>query len=99
MSWLLSTCYSGRWGICVFFSYGFLRVDAQQWDGWRMSLNHRKQPILVSSTEMDEPTACYTEWRKSEREKQILYINAYLWSLEKNGTDEPICRAAIETKR
>ena len=26
---------------------------------------------------------CDTEWSKSEREKQILYINAYMWSLEK----------------
>ena len=29
---------------------------------------------------------------KSEREKQILCINPYMWNLE-NGTDEPICRA------
>ena len=33
----------------------------------------------------------------SEREKQILYFNAYLWNLE-NGTDEPVCRAEIETQ-
>ena len=25
------------------------------------------------------------------------YINAYIWNLE-NGTDEPICRAEIETQ-
>ena len=25
----------------------------------------------------------YTEWSKSEREKQILYIKAYMWNLEK----------------
>ena len=30
----------------------------------------------------------------TEREKQILYINVYMWNLEK-GTDEPTCRAAI----
>ena len=30
----------------------------------------------------------------TEREKQIMYINVYMWNLEK-GTDEPICRAAI----
>ena len=34
---------------------------------------------------------------KSEREKQILYINAYMWNLE-DGTDKPICRAGIEMK-
>ena len=32
---------------------------------------------------MDEPRAYYTEWSKSEREKQILYINAYIWNLER----------------
>ena len=26
---------------------------------------------------------CYTEWNKSEKEKQISYINAYMWNLEK----------------
>ena len=30
---------------------------------------------------MDEPGACYIEWSKSE--KQISYINAYIWNLEK----------------
>ena len=34
---------------------------------------------------------------KSEREKQILYINTYIWNLEK-WYDEPICRAGIETE-
>ena len=32
---------------------------------------------------MDEPRACYTERSKSEREKQILYINTYVWNLRK----------------
>ena len=32
---------------------------------------------------VDEPGAYYTEWSKSEREKQILYITAYIWNLEK----------------
>ena len=32
---------------------------------------------------MDETTAYYTEWNKSERERQILYINAYIGNLEK----------------
>ena len=33
----------------------------------------------------------------SEREKQI-YINAYLWNLEKNGIDEPVFKAEIKTQ-
>ena len=32
---------------------------------------------------MDEPRACPTEWNKSKREKQILYIKAYTWNLGK----------------
>ena len=32
--------------------------------------------------EVDEPRAYYTEWSKSERERQISYINAYIWDLE-----------------
>ena len=35
---------------------------------------------------------------KSEREKQISYINAYMWNLG-NGTDEPFCRVEIETQK
>ena len=31
---------------------------------------------------MDEARAYYTEGIKSERERQILYINAYIWNLE-----------------
>ena len=34
-------------------------------------------------SEVDEPRACYTEWSKSERERQTLLINAYIWDLEK----------------
>ena len=36
-------------------------------------LSHKKECIWVSSNEVDEPTACYTDWSKSEREKQISY--------------------------
>ena len=48
-------------------------------------LSHKKGHIWVSSNEVDEPRAYYTEWSKSEREKQISYINTYntyIWNLE-----------------
>ena len=32
---------------------------------------------------MGEPRAYYTEWSKSERERQILYSNTYMWNLER----------------
>ena len=38
-------------------------------------LSRKKEQIWVSGSEVDEPRACYTEWNKSERQKQILYIN------------------------
>ena len=46
-------------------------------------LSYKEEHIWVSSNEVDETGACYTEWSKSERQRQILYINAYLWNLEK----------------
>ena len=32
---------------------------------------------------MDESRPCYTEWNKSEKEKQVSYINTYTWNLER----------------
>ena len=43
-------------------------------------LSYKKEHIWVSSNEVDEPRAYYTEGGKSER--QILYINTYIWDLE-----------------
>ena len=45
-------------------------------------LSYKKEHIWVSPNEVDEPGAYYTEWSKSERERQILYINTYIWNLE-----------------
>ena len=42
-----------------------------------------KKNIWVSSNEVDETGAYYTEWSKSGKEKQISYIKAYIWDLEK----------------
>ena len=46
-------------------------------------LSHKKEQIWVSCSEVDEPRASYTEWSKSENEKQVLYINTYIWNLDK----------------
>ena len=45
-------------------------------------LSHKKEHMWVSSHEVDEPRACYTEWSKLEREKQISYVNTYIRNLE-----------------
>ena len=42
-------------------------------------LSHKKEYIWVSSSEVNEPRACYTEWSKSERENQISYINTHIY--------------------
>ena len=36
-------------------------------------LTYKKEHIWISSNELNEPGAYYTEWNKSEREKQISY--------------------------
>ena len=46
-------------------------------------LSHKKEQIWVSSSKVDKPTACYTKWSKSEREKQISDVNTHIWNLEK----------------
>ena len=46
-------------------------------------LSHTKERNWVICRDVDGPRECHTEWSKSEREKQILYINAYMWNLEK----------------
>ena len=49
----------------------------------RVLLSYKNECIWVSSKEVDESRAYYTEWSKSERETQISYINAYMWNLER----------------
>ena len=39
--------------------------------------------VWISSNEVDETGAYYTEWCKSERKTPIQYINAYIWNLER----------------
>ena len=42
---------------------------------------HKKECIWVSSNEVDEPGDYYTECNKKDR--QILYINSYIWNVER----------------
>ena len=55
----------------------------------------KKECIWVSLNEVDGPRACFTEWSKLERERQILCINTS-YGIQKDSTDEPFFRAAIE---
>ena len=49
----------------------------------RLLLSHKQEQIWVSPSEVNKLRAYYTEWSKSEREKQISHISAYVWNLEK----------------
>ena len=46
-------------------------------------LSHSKEYIWISSNEVDETGAYYTEWSKPERKTPIQYTNAYIWNLER----------------
>ena len=49
-------------------------------------LSHKREHIWVSSNEVNEPRAFYTEWSKSEIEREISYINTYI----RNQEDFPV---------
>ena len=64
-------------------------------------LSHKKKRNWVICSEVDGPRDCHTEWSKSEREKQILYANTYIWNLrnkQKNGHEEPRGKRGIKTQ-
>ena len=47
--------------------------------------SHKKEQNLAIHRDMDGSRVCHTEGSKSEREKQMSYINSYTQNLE-NGT-------------
>ena len=49
----------------------------------KMPLSYWKESIWISSNEVDETGAYYTEWSKPERKTPIQYTNAYIWNLER----------------
>ena len=50
-----------------------------------MLFSHKKKRFWVSSSEVNEPRAYYTEGSKSEREQQISYISAHDTAREGEG--------------
>ena len=46
-------------------------------------VSHKKEWIWVGWTEVDELKACFTDWSKSGRGKQVSFIIMYIWNLEK----------------
>ena len=87
LSWLLWLCSivwsQGVWFLQLRFFpsrllclFGVFCVSIQ-------ILNHKKEWNPAICRDVDGPRDCHTEWSKSEREKQISYINTYTWILEK----------------
>ena len=56
-----------------------------------------KRNEIGSFVEMWMDTETVIQSEVSQKEKQISYINAYMWNLEE-CTDEPVCRAETETQ-
>ena len=56
-------------------------------------LSDKKEHIWVSPGEADEHRAYYTEGSKSEKNKYRLL--KHIHGIEKDVTDEPVCRAAM----
>ena len=57
----------------------------KQWYIYTMEyyLAVKKEYIWISSNEVDETGANYTEWSKPERKTPIQYTNVYIWNLER----------------
>ena len=58
----------------------------------------KKEQNCVICRDVDGPRDCHTEWRKSEREKQISYANTYIWNLKKKVYVEPRGRKGLRTQ-
>ena len=43
----------------------------------------KKESIWISSNEVDETGAYYTDLSKSEKKTSIQYTNTYIWNLER----------------
>ena len=68
-------------------SMGFSRQE--YWSGVplpspnRILFNYKNQWNCAICRDVAGPRDCHTKWSKTEREKQISCINAYMWNLEK----------------
>ena len=58
--------------------------------------NRKEEHIWISSTEVDEPRAYYTEWGKQKKTSKY-HILIHTYGIYKDGTDEPFFKAAVET--
>ena len=64
-----------------------------------MLLSHKKGMKFGSFTEMWMAPGSVIQNEVSQKEKNKYRIITHICGIQKNGTDEPICRAEIETQR
>ena len=97
--WLLTSCWH------LFYTWQYIYVNATLPIHPTLSFS----PTRIMSTSSSSTTASLfvAMWMNlesviqsevSQKEKTNTYINAYTWNpKKKNGADEPICRAGIES--
>ena len=56
------------------------RIPWTEKPGGLQSMVSKSRTRLSDWTELDRSKEYHTEWSKSERDKQILYINTYIWN-------------------
>ena len=70
--------------------------------------NHKKEQNCATCRDVDRLRDYHIEWSKSKREKQISYINRYMWNLEKlygwtyfpsRNTDPDVENKCMDTNR
>ena len=83
------SCPSSQWchpaissSVVPFFSCPQSLPASESFPMSQLILSHKKEHIWVSSNEVDETGAYYTEWSKPERKTPIQYTNAYIWTEE-----------------
>ena len=59
-------------------------------------LSHKKEQNNAICGNIDLPRDCHTEWRESDRGRQI-YDITYMWT-HKKGTDEVIYKVETESQ-
>ena len=73
----------------------FLSVMCQEHNG--ILFSYKKEHSWVSSDEVDETGAYYTEWSKSEKETPIQYINAFIVTMTVYTRQEKRYRCEVQT--
>ena len=62
----------------------------------RILHKYKNEHIWVSSNEVDETGAYYTEWSPKQKHKYSILTRVY--GIQKDGNDDPISKIAQETQ-